>query len=110
MGETNSWSTIVPFVTSPNCILLLWVTRRDEESALQLSRDALTLWACFVLQGDGFDLKIGFAELMVQLAEVMCFGRIEYLFKLLGRQLIEYLTCPLHHGLGNASQACCLMP
>ena len=73
MGEiSNSWSTIVPFVTSPKLYLAsVGATRRDEESALQLSRDALTLLRrALFCKDDGFDLKIGFAELMVQLAEV----------------------------------------
>ena len=69
---SNSWSTIVPFVTSPKPHLAsVGATRRDDESVAALSRDALTLLRrALFCKDDDFDLRIGLADLMAQLAEV----------------------------------------
>jgi len=69
---SSSWSTIVPFVTSPKPHLAsVGATRRDDESVAALSRDALTLLRrALFCKDDDFDLRIGLADLMAQLAEV----------------------------------------
>lgn len=69
---SNSWSTIVPFVTSPKLQLAsAGETRGEDEVDSLLSRDALTLLRrSLFCSGDDLDFKIGFADLMVQLAGV----------------------------------------
>ena len=69
---SNPWSTIVPFVTSPKLQLAsAGATRAEEESASVLSRDALTLLRRSLFSsGEDLDLKIGLADLMVQLVAV----------------------------------------
>tara|TARA_B100000674_G_C37725558_1_gene861841 strand:+ start:129 stop:917 length:789 start_codon:yes stop_codon:yes gene_type:complete len=69
---SNSWSTIVPFVTSPKLHLAsVGETRTDNEVDSLLSRDALTLLRrSLFCSDDDLDFKIGLADLMVQLARV----------------------------------------
>ena len=69
---SNSWTTIVPFVTSPKLRLASSGETREEDDANSLlSRDALTLLrrSLFCSSVD-LDFKIGLADLMVQLAEI----------------------------------------
>ena len=69
---SNSWSTIVPFVTSPKLHLAsAGCTRTGDEVDLLLSRDALTLLRrTLFCKGDDPELKICLADLMVQLADI----------------------------------------
>ena len=69
---SNSWSTIVPFVTSPKLQLAsVGETRVEDEVDSILSRDALTLLRrSLFCSGDDLDFKIGLADLMVQLADI----------------------------------------
>ena len=68
----NDWSTIAPFVTSPKLNLAsVGTTREDTEDASLFSRDALTLLRrALFCKGDDPDLKVGLADLMIQLADV----------------------------------------
>ena len=68
----NDWSTIAPFVTSPKLNLaLVGATREDTEDASLFSRDALALLRrALFCKGDDPDLKVGLADLMIQLADV----------------------------------------
>ena len=68
----SSWSTIVPFVTSPKLHLASYgATRSEGELDSLLSRDALTLLRrSLFCQSDDLGFKIGLADLMVLLAEV----------------------------------------
>ena len=69
---SNSWRTIVPFVTSPKLHLASsGETRTKDEVDSLLSRDALTLLRrSLFCSSDDLDFKIGLADLMVQLARV----------------------------------------
>ena len=69
---SNSWTTIVPFVTSPKLRLASSGETREEDDANSLlSRDALTLLRrSLFCSSDDLDFKIGLADLMVQLAEI----------------------------------------
>ncbi|MCB4408002.1 hypothetical protein [Synechococcus sp. MU1642] len=68
----NDWSTIAPFVTSPKINLAsVGATRAETEDALLFSRDALTLLRrALFCKADDPDLKLGLADLMIQLADV----------------------------------------
>ena len=68
----NDWSTIAPFVTSPKLNLAsVGATREDIENVSLFSRDALTLLRrALFCKGDDPDLKVGLADLMIQLADV----------------------------------------
>ena len=69
---SNSWTTIVPFVTSPKLRLAsASETRGEDEVNSLVSRDALTLLrrSLFCLSDD-LDFKLGLADLMVQLADI----------------------------------------
>ena len=68
----NDWSAIAPFVTSPKLNLAsVGATREDTEDASLFSRDALTLLRrALFCKGDDPDLKIGLADLMIQLTEM----------------------------------------
>ena len=68
----SSWSTIVPFVTSPKLHLASYgATRSEGELDSLFSRDALTLLRrSLFCQSDDLGFKIGLADLMVLLAEV----------------------------------------
>ena len=68
----NDWSTIAPFVTSPKLNLAsVGATREDTEDSSVFSRDALTLLRrALFCKGDDPDLKVGLADLMIQLADV----------------------------------------
>ena len=69
---SNAWSTVVPFVTSPKLHLAsVGATRGNDEENSFLSRNALTLLRrALYRKDDDFDLKIGLADFMIQLAEV----------------------------------------
>tara|TARA_B100000674_G_scaffold63079_1_gene43761 strand:- start:113 stop:901 length:789 start_codon:yes stop_codon:yes gene_type:complete len=68
----NDWITIAPFVTSPKLNLAsVGATREDKEVTSLFSRNALTLLRrALFCKGDDLDLKVGLADLMVQLADV----------------------------------------
>ena len=68
----NDWSTIAPFVTSPKLNLAsVGATREDTENVSLFSRDALMLLRrALFCKGDDLDLKVGLADLMIQLADV----------------------------------------
>ena len=68
----SDWSTIAPFVTSPKLNLAsVGATRADKEDTSLFSRDALTLLRrALFCKTDDSDLKVGLAELMIQLADV----------------------------------------
>ena len=68
----SDWITIAPFVTSPKLSLAsLGATRANTEDAPLFSRDALTLLRrALFCKADDPDLKVGLADLMIQLADL----------------------------------------
>ena len=68
----SDWITVAPFVTSPKLNLAsLGATRADTENASLVSRDALTLLRrALFCKSDDHDLKVGLADLLIQLADV----------------------------------------
>ena len=68
----GDWSAIAPFVTSPNLNLAsVGATRENTEDTCLFSSDALNLLRrSLFCKDDDHDLKIGIADLMIQLADV----------------------------------------
>lgn len=68
----GDWSAIAPFVTSPKLNLAsVGATRENTEDTCLFSSDALNLLRrSLFCKGDDHDLKVGIADLMIQLADV----------------------------------------